>query len=179
MAARPNRGSAQGARQRMAGGSAPDRNNLYRLLNVPNTASSADITTSYRAAMKRFHPDRVHPDHREAAEDLCKDLNRAYKTLSNPAERLAYDRSIRAQVVQDQFMQRYTGEFGGPRQARPDPHATRLKRQITYAERQDYRRSERSAFVSLLSVFLVVALGGIGLILVGGLLSFLFQLVFS
>lgn len=179
MAARPNPGSANGAHQRSSKIPDPDRENLYQLLSVPYTASAADITKSYRDAMKRFHPDRVRPEHRQAAEELSKDLNRAYKTLSNPIDRLAYDKSIRKVELQDQIMQRYTGEFGGPRYAQQDPHASRLKRELTDAERRDYRRSERSAFVSLFSVFLVVALGGIGLILVGGLLSFLFQQIFS
>ncbi len=179
MAARPNQGSAQGAHRRSTQAPDPDRDNLYQLLSVPVTASSSEITKSYREAMKRFHPDRVLPEHRQAAEDLCKDLNRAYRTLSNPIDRLAYDKTIRHVEVQDQIMQRYTGEFGGPRYAQQDPHATRLKRDITEAERRDHQRSERSAFVSLFSVFLVVALGAIGLILVGGLVSFLFQQIFS
>lgn len=167
MAARPGQGT------RPPAGPGADREDLYQLLSVPATASSADITRSYRNAMKRFHPDRVRPEHRQAAEDLCKDLNRAYKTLSNPTERLAYDRSIRGSQVRDQIMQRYTGEFGGPRAAMHDAHGAQLRREPTEAERRDYRRSERSALVSLLSVFLIVALGAIGLILVGGLVSFL------
>ncbi len=179
MAARPKQGSAPGDHQRSTNEPEPDRDNLYQILSVPFTASSSDITKSYREAMKRFHPDRVLPEHRQAAEDLSKDLNRAYRTLSNPVKRLAYDKSIRKVAVQDQIMQRYTGEFGGPRFGQPDPHATRLKRDITEAERRDHQRSERSAFVSLFSVFLVVALGAIGLILVGGLVSFLFQQIFS
>lgn len=179
MAARPNQGHAHGGHQRSTNAPAADRDNLYQLLSVPYTASASEITKSYRDAMKRFHPDRVLPEHREAAEDLCKDLNRAYRTLSNPVERLAYDRTIRKTEVQGQVMQRYTGEFGGPRYGQQDPHAARLKRDITEAERREYRRSERSAFLTLFSVFLVVTLGAIGLILVGGLVSFLVRLIVS
>lgn len=179
MAARPNQGAQPGSRQRPP--RPPDHvgETLYQLLSVPQSASAEEITKAYRLAMKRFHPDRVRPEQRSGAEELSKDLNRAYKTLSNPATRLAYDQSIRKVNVQDQIMGRYTGEFGGPRAAHQDPHATRLKRDITDAERRDHRRSERSAFVSLFSIFLVVALGGIGLVLVGGLVSFLFQQIFS
>ena len=179
MAARPNQGSPPGSQLRPP--RAPDSSGetLYQLLSVPRTASSVEITKAYRLAMKRFHPDRVRPEHRSGAEELSKDLNRAYKTLSNPAARLAYDQSIRKADLQGQIMGRYTGEFGGPRAAHQDPHAARLKRDITEAERRDHRRSERSAVVSLFSIFLVVALGGIGLVLVGGLVSFLFQQLFS
>ncbi len=179
VAARPNQGAPPGSRPRSPRPSEPVGENLYQLLSVPQTASSAEITNAYRLAMKRFHPDRARPEHRAGAEELSKDLNRAYKTLSNPAARLAYDQSIRKVDLRDPFMARYTGEFGGPRAAHQDPYATRLKRDITEAERRDHRRSERSAFVSLFSIFLVVTLGAIGLVLVGGLVSFLFQQLFS
>lgn len=179
MAARPDQDARQGYQRRVADAPGPDRENLYQLLSVSPTASSADITRSYREAMKRFHPDRVRPEYRQAAEDLCKDLNRAYKTLSNPADRLAYDRSIRGSQVRDQIMQRYTGEFGGPRAAPQDAHGARLKRDLSEAERREQRRGERSVLVSLFSVFLIVTLGAIGLLLVGGLVSFLFRLLVS
>lgn len=179
VAARPNQGAPPGPQQRPPRPPNQVGESLYQLLSVPPTASSAEITKAYRLAMKRFHPDRVLPEHRTGAEELSKDLNRAYQTLSNPAARLAYDQSIRKVNVRDPFMGRYTGEFGGPRAAHQDPYASRLKRDITEAERRDHRRSERSAFISLFSIFLVVALGGIGLVLVGGLVSFLFQQIFS
>jgi DnaJ-class molecular chaperone len=179
VAARPNQGSARGPSQHAAS-TAPDPNqeNYYQLLGVPYTATAAEITASYRQSMKRFHPDRVRPEHRAAAENLTKDINRAYRTLSNPTERLAYDRSIRPTEVQDQIMQRYVGGFGGPGMGGQDPYGSRLKRDITSAERKDHRRSERSAVITLLSVFLVVALGAIGLILLGGLVSFAIEQVF-
>lgn len=174
MASRTNPGSTQGARSRNGGGAAdPDAANYYQLLNVPYAASSTEITRSYREAMKRSHPDRVRPELRLAAESLAQDLNRAYKTLSNPIARLEYDKSIRGQEVQDQIMRRYAGGSAGPAGGGNDPYGSRLRRDITAAERTDYRRSERSAYISLFSVFLVVALGAIGLILIGGLVSFL------
>ena len=91
-------------------------------------ATSAEITRAYREAMKRFHPDRVAPEYRPAAESICKDLNRAYSTLSNPVKRVAYDRTIRQEVVQDQIMRRYTG-MGGPPPVQQ--HAPGLKREPT------------------------------------------------
>lgn len=155
-----------------------DQENFYQLLSVPYTASATDITRAYREAMKRFHPDRVRGDQRLAAEELCKDINRAYKTLSNPVERLAYDRTVREQEVQDQIMHRYVGGFAGPDVGGVAPFAPTLKRELTPEERADRQRSERSAMISLLSICLVVALGGIGLILVAALVSYVVQQVF-
>ena len=156
-----------------------DQESYYDLLGVPLTATTAQITTAYRTAMKRAHPDRVKPEYRAAAEELSKDLNRAFRTLANPAERLQYDRSIRAQESQDQIMRRYVGGFSGPATGGHDPYASNLRRQASPAERRDHRRSERSAVVTLLSVFLVVTLGAIGLLLIGGLLSFVWGQFFA
>jgi len=174
VASRPNQGSTQGTRSGSdSRATDPDRANYYQLLNVPYAASATEITKSYREAMKRSHPDRVRPEFRQAANNLTKDLNRAYRTLSNPIERLEYDKSIRGLEIQDQIMRRYAGGANGTGGGGHDPYGSRLKRDITAAERTDHRRSARSAYISLFSVFLVVALGAIGLILIGGLVSFL------
>lgn len=154
-------------------GTDPDAGNHYQLLGIAYTASAAEITKAYRTAMKRFHPDRVPPERRAAAEELCKDLNRAYKTLSSPVDRVAYDRTVRSQAVQDQIMRRYVGGFSGPASGGVDPFAAKFKREPTYEEKADRRRSERSAMISVVSVFLVVTLGGIGLILIVALLSWI------
>lgn len=173
MAARPNPGPASGSRRdHVTPGPDPDAENFYELLGVRYSATSAEITRAYREAMKRFHPDRVRPEYRQAAENVCKEFNRAYATLSDPVDRIAYDRTIRQQEMQDQIMRRYTGGFPGP-VAGMDQHAAGLRRTITAAERQDHRRSERSAFVSLVAVFVIVTVGAIGLILIAGVVSYL------
>ncbi len=87
----------QGPGRSPRNGDDPDAANHYQLLGVAYTASAAEITKAYRTAMKRFHPDRVPAERRAAAEELCKDLNRAYRTLSNPVDRVAYDRTVRGQ----------------------------------------------------------------------------------
>ena len=155
----------------------PDADTYYQMLSVPYTASAAEITKAYREAMKRYHPDRVRPEQRPAAEELCKNLNRAYRTLSNPIERVAYDRTVRVQEVQDQIMRRYVGGFAGPASGGVDPFARAMKRDLSPGEKRDRQKSERSAMVSLLSIFLVVTLSAIGLILIGALVSLVIRLV--
>ncbi len=153
----------------------PDAANLYELLGVRFEATSAEITRAYREAMKRFHPDRVPPEYRPAAESICKDLNRAYSILSNPVKRVAYDRTIRQEVAQDQIMRRYTG-MGAPPPSQQ--HAPGLKREPSAYERKDHRRSERSAIVSLFAIFVIVTVGAIGLILAAALVSYVVREVF-
>lgn len=148
-----------------------DEATFYELLNVPMTASKAEITTAYRMAMRHAHPDRVPPQRREAAEALSKLLNGAYATLSDPGKRLVYDRTIRAQEVQDQIMKRYVGGFARPAAGAEDLFAKGLKRDLTSAEKRDLRQAERSAMISVFSVFLVVSLGAIGLLILFSLIS--------
>ena len=129
----------------------PDEEDFYTLLGVPFTATHAEITRAYRLAMKRAHPDRQHPERRAAAEDLARLLNAAYATLSDPVKRLAYDRTIRQQVIQDQIMRRYVGGFetfdgaGGPAREHQ-------RREPTVQERQERVAADRQASLSLVLV---------------------------
>ena len=131
----------------------------YKLLNVPYTATFQEITRAYREAMKRAHPDRAHPERRAAAEERAKLINRAFTTLSNADTRREYDNSIKASAVQSQIMSHY---FGGrvPGQG-ADPFGERLRREKTRAEREEQRRSDRSAVASILIIF-----GGITVIVI-------------
>jgi hypothetical protein len=59
-----------------------------------------------------------------------------------------------------------------------DPLAQQLKRTETSREREERRKSDRSALWSIFSAFLVLLLGGVGLVCVFALLSWAWRLVF-
>lgn len=65
---------------------APDH---YRTLQVLPDASEAVIRSSYRVLIQQYHPDR-HTSH-EDAEEMTRRLNEAYRILSDPDLRAAYD----------------------------------------------------------------------------------------
>lgn len=69
----------------------PERRNLYRLLFVQPEAPPEVIKAAYRALMTTL---RGHPDLGGTAERASQ-LNVAYAVLSDPAQRAAYDRSLR------------------------------------------------------------------------------------
>ncbi len=149
---------------------APD---AYQLLNVPPTASTPEILRAYRVAIKRAHPDRQRPERRAAAEELTKQLNLAYAKLADPADRLAYDRTIRAQHVQDQIMSRYASAY--------DPFdlsAASLRRAPSPASRRELVRADRSALLSLVAIFGTITLLIISLLLLRALLAVLLRLIF-
>lgn len=148
--------------------------NFYEMLGIPMSATNTEITVAYRAAMRRTHPDRVPAHRRASAEVLAKQVNAAYATLADPEKRRRYDAQLRVDETQRQLMDRYVGGLGGPGMPRvTSSSAQPPRRQMTSAERRDRRRSERSAIVSVLSVFLVVSLGAIGLVILFALVSWI------
>ncbi len=72
------------------GGPEPD---LYRLLGVARDAAARDITHAWRRKARGAHPDSQPRDAGAAARFRL--LEQAYRVLSDPAQRAAYDQSLR------------------------------------------------------------------------------------
>ncbi|KAF8561458.1 hypothetical protein P879_06639 [Paragonimus westermani] len=63
---------------------------LYHTLGVPRGAPEDDLKKAYKKLALRFHPDK-NPDNPSAAE-IFKEINRAYRTLTDPIKRNIYDK---------------------------------------------------------------------------------------
>ncbi len=59
----------------------------YETLGVDKNATEEDIKKAYRALAQKYHPDRAHGD-----EKRFKQINEAYRILSNRERRAQYDR---------------------------------------------------------------------------------------
>jgi molecular chaperone DnaJ len=64
------------------------KRDYYEVLGVPRDASDEEIKRSYRRAAQRHHPDI---DSSDGAETRFKELNEAYRVLSDRQRRTAYD----------------------------------------------------------------------------------------
>ena len=65
------------------------KRDYYQVLDLPRTASEADIKKAYRRLAMKFHPDRNPGDHE--AEGKFKEAKEAYEVLSDAQKRAAYD----------------------------------------------------------------------------------------
>lgn len=62
----------------------------YRILEVAPSATPQEIKRAWHAKMREVHPDR-HVEEHERYEKIAKEINLAYRVLSNSNERAAYD----------------------------------------------------------------------------------------
>src|ERR1700680_4308445 len=65
------------------------KRDYYKVLDVPKTATEAEIKKAYRRLAMKYHPDR-NPDDREAEESF-KEAKEAYEVLTDPHKRATYD----------------------------------------------------------------------------------------
>jgi hypothetical protein len=69
----------------------------YDVLEIAPAAPADEIKRAFRAQIARYHPDKVQHlgnEFQEMAAVRAAELTEAYRVLSDPAQRLAYDRSL-------------------------------------------------------------------------------------
>jgi molecular chaperone DnaJ len=65
------------------------KRDYYQVLDLPRTATEADVKKAYRRLAMKFHPDRNPDDHE--ATDKFKEVKEAYEVLTDAHKRAAYD----------------------------------------------------------------------------------------
>ncbi len=68
----------------------PEYQTYYDTLQISETASMEVIRGAFKYLSQKWHPDK-NPDNRLEAEQVIKNLNTAYKVLSDPEARKRYD----------------------------------------------------------------------------------------
>lgn len=104
--------------------------NLYQILDVSENAGLPEIKRSFRRLSMQYHPDR-NPGN-SAAEARFREILEAYRILSEPDERIRYDRQLAWSRVPS----------SPPWQPAPDKGYATPKRNNPYTE---YRRSANTA----------------------------------
>lgn len=132
--------------------------NHYKLLNVPKSASSAQIKASYKLLAKKFHPDVNGGDSQQMAK-----LNEAYRLLSNPHERFKYDKTLekpkpKPSIYHDSSGFAYTAHTQRRRSPRPQPaHYRRTAR--AYQPPSTAKDNYGMVWAALLVILAAIVLG--------------------
>ena len=85
-----------------------DEINPYTVLEVPKTASPADIVRAYRKQALKWHPDRNSDSN---AEQRMKEVNEAYEILKDPVQRHIYDRDFSVRSEQGRRNSTYNSSY--------------------------------------------------------------------
>ena len=86
----------------------------YKILQLENSKVTAEqIKNAYRKQAKKYHPD-VNVGNK-VAEERIKDINEAYRVLSNPTSKRKYDRTWNYNIgyKQKKLKQKSSGEVAG------------------------------------------------------------------
>ena len=86
----------------------------YKILELENSkVTTEQIKNAYRKQAKKYHPD-VNVGNR-VAEERIKDINEAYRVLSNPSSKRKYDRTWNYNIgyKQKKLKQKTSGEVAG------------------------------------------------------------------
>ena len=81
--------------------------NFYKVLGVQRSASPKEIKKAYLTLCKQYHPDNK----TDGNEELFKQVNEAYKTLSDPTKRAEYDFEFQNQLPQDEILKQNDSSF--------------------------------------------------------------------
>lgn len=68
--------------------------NYYDILQVNRNASPEIIEKAYKTLAKKYHPDLQIEENKKQSEEILKEINEAYETLSNIEKKQAYDASL-------------------------------------------------------------------------------------
>lgn len=71
----------------------------YKILEISEEASAEVIHMAYKALVRKYHPDEVEKG--SASEEKIKEVNEAYKILSDPVKRRQYDALCRNMNMND------------------------------------------------------------------------------
>lgn len=75
--------------------------NYYEILEVNQKASTEIIEKAYKVLIKKYHPDTVTKEKEEFAEKKIKEINEAYKVLSDEFLREQYDAELKRNIERE------------------------------------------------------------------------------
>ena len=108
--------------------------NYYEILEVNRKASKEVIDKAYKVLIKKYHPDLYEGEKQKYAERKTKEINEAYRVLSNDFLKEQYDDEleiqIRKEIRNDYTMQKQEQDQLQQREAKQEETETPKKNKI-------------------------------------------------
>ena len=80
----------------------------YKLLEIDRNASPEIIEKAYKTLAKKYHPDLQDELNKKKSEEIFKQINEAYQTLSDPISKANYDQTLaNNDISQDKYDEMY------------------------------------------------------------------------
>jgi len=141
------------------------KTDFYEVLGVTMDASQAEIKTAYRSKSMSLHPDKNPNLSPDMANKLMKEVNQAYKALSDYNARQLYDyyrnRYVKGTVTLDKMMKKLTEKEQERKQeeelAKPHPIIAHLKKMAQESSYTGYKSGSESFFEVFGDVFSGIA----------------------
>lgn len=76
--------------------------NYYDILQINKNASPEIIEKAYKTLAKKYHPDLQPEENKKQAEEILKDINKAYEVLSNPISKAEYDSTLKENYISEE-----------------------------------------------------------------------------
>lgn len=112
--------------------------NYYDILQVNRNASPEIIEKAYKTLAKKYHPDLQTEENKKQAEEILKEINEAYETLSNFEKKQIYDKSLDKQVNDNSF----TSQKEQP--ANNSSHSTQTStEELLFRQQQEFLRKQK------------------------------------
>ena len=73
--------------------------NYYEILQINQNASPEIIEKAYKTLAKKNHPDLQEESNKKEAEEILKEINEAYETLSDLNKKALYDQNLKNQTI--------------------------------------------------------------------------------
>ena len=121
--------------------------NYYEILEVNNKASKEVIEKAYKVLIKKYHPDLYVGEARIQAERKTKNINEAYKILSDAFLKEQYDLELEKEKNQKQT---YNNLNNNPKNIKQNRNRTRNKKDIGQKEEPEHKVGTFMAMIDLL-----------------------------
>ena len=71
-----------------------EKRDYYEVLGVSRSADDNTIKKAYRKLAKKYHPDLQDELNKKKSEEIFKQINESYQTLSDPISKANYDQTL-------------------------------------------------------------------------------------